>query len=291
MIDFLTTIYDERFYNAKTKNKGNDIIVGPYITMLACTTPDWIRGWMKEDVITGGFSRRALFVYYNGPRQRIPDPVITPEMVAARARCIKWGEKLQSIQGMFTITDEALEFYREWYKALDIPQDFTAGYYESKHVQMLKAAMLIALSESVDLKLEISHLQLALDQLALIETNMRKVFEGVGRNELNAIASKIIEIVEGSGGSIGEKQLNLLMYREANAEELAKVMQHLRSTDKLVLVEESIKNSTRKRRILALPEVAAKLAGTSVEPLPHPQSSQDSLISTGQSEPRSQNAV
>jgi hypothetical protein len=291
MIDFLTTIYDERFYNAKTKNKGNDIIVGPYITMLACTTPDWIRGWMKEDVITGGFSRRALFVYYNGARQRIPDPVITPEMLAARARCIKWGEKLQSVHGMFRITDEALEFYREWYKALDIPQDFTAGYYESKHVQMLKSAMLIALSESVDLTLQLSHLQLALDQLALIETNMRKVFEGVGRNELNAIASKIIEIVEGSGGSIGEKQLNLLMYREANAEELAKVMQHLRSTDKLVLVEETIKNSTRRRRILALPEVAAKLAGASAEPAPHPQSSQDSSSSVGQLEPRSQTAV
>ena len=260
MIDFLTTIYDERFYTTKTKNKGNDIIVGPYITMLACTTPDWIRGWMREDVITGGFSRRALFVYYNGSRERIPIPEVTQEMLEARARCIKWGKSLVNIQGNFDITPDALEFYKDWYKKLEIPQDFTGGYFESKHVQMLKSAMLIALSESHDLVLRIEHIQLALAQLGYVEANMRKVFEGVGRNELNAIASKILEIVEASGGHMPEKQLNLMMYREANAEELSKVMIHLRTTERIVLLQETVKTTGKIRQIVALPHVAAKLA-------------------------------
>jgi hypothetical protein len=260
MIDFLTTIYDERFYTTKTKNKGNDIIVGPYITMLACTTPDWIRGWMREDVITGGFSRRALFVYYNGSRERIPIPEVTQEMLEARARCIKWGKSLVNIQGNFDITPDALEFYKDWYKKLEIPQDFTGGYFESKHVQMLKSAMLIALSESHDLVLRIEHIQLALAQLGYVEANMRKVFEGVGRNELNAIASKILEIVEASGGHMPEKQLNLMMYREANAEELSKVMVHLRTTERIILLQETVKTTGKIRQIVALPHVAAKLA-------------------------------
>ena len=260
MIDFLTTIYDERFYTTKTKNKGNDIIVGPYITMLACTTPDWIRGWMREDVITGGFSRRALFVYYNGVRERIPIPEVSQEMLDARSRCIKWGKSLANVQGYFDITPEALDFYKAWYKQLEIPQDFTGGYYESKHVQMLKSAMLIALSESRDLILRIEHIQLALAQLEVVEANMRKVFEGVGRNELNAIASKILEIVEASGGHLPEKQLNLMMYREANAEELSKVMIHLRTTERIVLLQETIKTTGKIRQIVALPSVASKLA-------------------------------
>jgi hypothetical protein len=282
MIDFLTTIYDERFYTAKTKNKGNDIIVGPYITMLACTTPDWIRGWMREDVITGGFSRRALFVYYNGARERIPIPEVSQEMLDARARCIKWGKSLANVQGYFDITPDALDFYKAWYKQLEIPQDFTGGYYESKHVQMLKSAMLIALSESRDLVLRLEHIQLALAQLEVVEANMRKVFEGVGRNELNAIASKILEIVEASGGHLPEKQLNLMMYREANAEELSKVMIHLRTTERIVLLQETVKTTGKIRQIVALPSVAAKLAS------PGQQSTMGSAPTGSQSPSRSE---
>jgi hypothetical protein len=278
MIDFLTTIYDERFYTTKTKNKGNDIMVGPYITILGCTTPDWIRGWMREDVITGGFSRRALFVYYNGHRERIPVPEVTPDMLAARNRCVAWGKKLAQVHGYFEITPEAMEFYKDWYCKLVIPQDFTGGYYESKHVQMLKAAMLIALSESVDLVLKLEHIQLALAQLEFVEANMRKVFEGVGRNELNSIASKILETLEAVGGSMPEKQLNLMMYREANAEELAKVMFHLRNTERVLLLQETVKTTGQQRQIVALPHVAARLAS------PDRQSSQGSSGPANQSE-------
>jgi hypothetical protein len=266
MVDFLTTIYDERFYQTKTKNKGNDLIVGPYITMLACTTPDWIRGWMKEDVITGGFSRRALFVYYNGPRERIPEPTITNEMQAAYQRCFEWGQKLLKVSGEFQMTPAAREYYCDWYRKLEIPQDFTAGYFESKHVQMLKSAMLIALSESTDLILDIPHIQLALEQLALVETNMRKVFEGVGRNEINAIASKILEILETCGGALPEKKLNLLMFREANADELGKAMHYLQSTDLVKVLSETTTAGTS-RRIVAL-AAKAEILQASSEPGP-----------------------
>jgi hypothetical protein len=99
-----------------------------------------------------------------------------------------------------------------------------------------------------------------LAQLEVVEANMRKVFEGVGRNELNAIASKILEIVEASGGCLPEKQLNLMMYREANAEELSKVMIHLRTTERIVLLQETVKTTGKIRQIVALPHVASKLA-------------------------------
>ena len=42
MINFLTTIYDQDYYDIRTKNKGDTTINGPYLCLLACTTPDWI---------------------------------------------------------------------------------------------------------------------------------------------------------------------------------------------------------------------------------------------------------
>jgi Protein of unknown function (DUF3987) len=176
MVDFLTTIWDAKFYDTKTKNKGNDIIMGPYLSMIACTTPDWIRGWMREDVITGGFSRRALFVYFTGKTKRIPSPKITPEMEKARDYCIAWGQKLKDVNGTFHLTPAALKFYEKWYVDLVIPQDITGGYYESKHIQMFKVAMLISLSENTELVLDVHHLELALAQLNLMEQNLVKVF-------------------------------------------------------------------------------------------------------------------
>lgn len=280
MIDFLTTIFDERFYQAKTKNKGTDIIIGPYITMLACTTPDWIRGWMREDVITGGFSRRALFVHYTGARTRIPRPVVTKEMLAARDRCIAWGKKLQGVSGEFTMTPEAIEFYDNWYRSLEIPQDYLAGYYESKHVQMLKAAMLISLSDNTSLILDKPHLQIALAALDEIEDDMRKVFDGIGRNELNSIAAKVLEVIQASGGILGEKQLRLIMYREANAEELWKILQHLNETDKIKFLQETKGGVVKK--LIALPHKALELAGRGAA-LPDQQSVQAAASAQSQS--------
>lgn len=257
MVDFLTTIYDQRFYESKTKNKGTDVIIGPYITLLACTTPDWIRGWMREDVITGGFSRRALFVNYTGARERIPRPVVTPEMIKAREACLIWARRLMQVQGEFSMSPEAIEFYDSWYKGLEIPQNYLAGYFESKHVQLLKSAMLISLSESVDLKINKSHLELALAALDETERDMAQVFEGIGRNELNLIAAKLLEILHFSEGVMAEKQLRLVMYREADADELAKVLVHLEQTDRIKILSETRGGVTRK--LVALKEKADQL--------------------------------
>jgi hypothetical protein len=233
MVDFLTTIWDAKFYDTKTKNKGNDIIMGPYLSMIACTTPDWIRGWMREDVITGGFSRRALFVYWNDKLRRIPTPKISPEMEHARDFCIAWGQKLKDIHGVFRITPAALKFYEEWYVDLAIPQDITGGYYESKHIQMFKVAMLIALSESSELVLDLAHLKLALAQLDLMEVNLLRVFQGIGRNELSAIAAKVMDYLSMNRGKMSEVSLKLLLFRDASSNEMQEILRHLEETNKI----------------------------------------------------------
>jgi hypothetical protein len=234
MIDFLTTIFDAKFYDTKTKNKGNDIIMGPYLSMIACTTPDWIRGWMREDVITGGFSRRALFVYFTGKIRRISRPKITPEMEKARDFCIAWGQKLKDVNGQFKLTPAAIEFYDDWYVSLQIPQDITGGYYESKHIQMFKVAMLIALSESTELILDVNHLQLALAQLDLMERNLLRVFQGIGRNELSAVAAKVIDYLGVAQGRMAESELKNLLFRDASSAESIEVIRFLEETGKIV---------------------------------------------------------
>lgn len=249
MINFLTTIYDQDFYDIRTKNKGDTSIIGPYLTLLACTTPDWITTYLRQDVISGGFSRRAIFVLETGKSGRIPFPEVTPEMAQAWENLVSYSKMLAKVRGPFTWDPEAKEFFSQWYIELKMPTDPTIiGYYETKHMQLLKVAMLISISESPNLILTKTHLQMGLDLLGLVEANLGRVFAGIGRNELNAVASKVLSQLESgpvtefkllSGEKIQcraypERKLLGLCFHAANAQELSQVFQHLIDTGKAV---------------------------------------------------------
>lgn len=197
MINFLTTIYDQDYYDIRTKNKGDSSIRGPYLTLLACTTPDWITTYLRQDVISGGFSRRAIFVYETGKSGRIPFPEITTEMRAAWQSLVSYSKNLLSISGPLSWEPQAKKFFSDWYINLKMPTDPTIiGYYETKHMQLLKVSTLISLSESPDLVLRLSHLEFGLELLGLAERKLSQVFVGIGRNELNGVAVKVLSIIE-----------------------------------------------------------------------------------------------
>jgi hypothetical protein len=257
MIDFLTTIYDQEIYDAKTKNKGDDIIPGPYLTVLACTTPSNITRYLKEDVISGGFSRRTLFAYEIDEGEPIAFPIVTPEAAKAWEDCVKWAKKLEEIAGAFEWTPEATLWYKPWYdnlfRDLKTKTDMTRGYYKSKHIQLLKVAMLVSLAETVDLKMTKNHLEVALELLNQLEKNLPRVFEGMGRNELAPVAARIVEALEIIGQPVPEKKIVSDFFKDADTREIYGILAHLVSAGKIVQIDQ--KDSTGKvvRRLLATP--------------------------------------
>lgn len=250
MIDFLTTIYDENKYEARTKNKGDDVLEGPYVTLLGCTTQDWITTYLKSDIIGGGFTRRVIFV--NEPSgedksNRIPFPIRRPEQVVARDNLIAYGKVLQSVKGQFEWAPDAKRRYSEWYCTREIPKDpDTAGYYRTKPIQVLKVAMLVALSREPRPVLTWEDIEVAMSLLEKTETTLTRVFQGIGRNELNAVANKVVELLLGTAEReiktteftgkarvIPMKQLRLLMYKDAPGRELDDVFAHLATTERI----------------------------------------------------------
>lgn len=234
MIDFLTTIYDRKFYDVKTKNKGTDTIVNPYVVMLACETPEWIVARLKESVISGGFSRRTIFVYETDERDRIPFPSVSKASKAALDRVEAHLRKLRDVSGEFQWTKEARDFYSEWYINLKFPEDpIMYGYYKSKHIQLMKIAMLIALCTGLELVLTKEHLEVGLAFLNSIEKNMPSLSQGVGRNELAAPTARMMMHIETMGGLIAEKKLQSLMFKDMEPREYEAVMKHLEATDQI----------------------------------------------------------
>lgn len=237
MLDFLTTIYDEEVYENRTKGAGTDTLPMPYLTMLACTVPDWITARLKDDVITGGFSRRTIFVYEHAANIRIPRPTVDSEMEAAWLRLVKKARHLLKLSGPVQWSEETARYYDQWYLGLKKPDDpMLEGWYNSVHVQMLKIAMLIAASEweSGPLILEQAHMDMSIELLRIVEENIPKVFKGVGRNQLFPISNKVIELLQNAPGyTVPERLVNQQLFREADSDEIRKLINHLIGTGQI----------------------------------------------------------
>jgi hypothetical protein len=264
MVNFLTTIYDQDVYEIRTKNKGDTIITGPYLTLLACTTPDWITTYLRSDIISGGFSRRAIFVLETGKSGRIPFPVITPEMANAWKELVAYSRTLLKVRGPFTWDPEAKTFFKDWYMSLQMPADpMIHGYFETKHMQLLKVSMLLALSDSTDLILRKEHLLFGLDLLKLAEVNLSRVFAGIGRNELNAVANKALELLhmapefKNQEGAIyrglPERTLVARMFNQATQLDMNQVIQYLLDSGKALRI--LVQSGTNQRAYITLPPV------------------------------------
>tara|TARA_R110000868_G_scaffold81743_1_gene231157 strand:+ start:9020 stop:10252 length:1233 start_codon:yes stop_codon:yes gene_type:complete len=240
MLDFLTTIYDEEMFVNATKGKGVDTLPMPYLTLLGCTVPAWITSKLKDDVISGGFSRRAIFVYEQraedatGKPLRIALPSVNKEMEDAWERVVAKAKRLLHLKGPYAWGTRAKEFYVTWYETLKEPEDpLLSGWFNSVHVQMLKIAMLISASEweTGVPTLDIVHMKTSIKLLDLIEKNIPKVFKGVGRNELFGIGNKLLEILESTqDGLVSERFVKTQLFREADISEIAKIIGHLVAT-------------------------------------------------------------
>lgn len=241
-ITFLTTIYHEDVHEVKTKNKGNDLLMGPYITMLGCLTPDTQQNLLQQKVIGGGFSRRAIYVWASGRGEPIAFPEVTPEMEQAQLDCLEYGRLLQKVEpGPMVWSPEARAWYEPWYVNLryglrdgKIGTATTVGYYESKHVQLMKLAMLYSLSESTEKILKVEHFLTALGYLEETEKNLDKVFAGTGPNPHAGVAEKIMEILERVAKPMTSKELYKAMFREANREDIDSILHHLTATDRIM---------------------------------------------------------
>ena len=254
MIDFLTTIYTkDRRYVTQTKNKGDDIIERPFVGLIACTTQDWITTYLKSDIIGGGFTRRVIFVNeplggsVDNKSLRRPFLTVSPEQVVARQNTLRYAEVLKSTVGPFAWEPGAKLEYEKWYMTRDIPRDpDTQGYFKTKPNQVLKVAMILSLSKSPELLLTNEAFQTSMALFERTEATLTRVFQGIGRNELNAIANRALEylfscqLVDYKHGDtvkkarfMREKQLRIMLYRDAPGRECDDIINHLLSTEKI----------------------------------------------------------
>lgn len=239
MIDLLTDIWDEEVYENKTKNKGHDVIVGPFLTLLCCMTPEITDNLVRTNIIKGGFARRCIFICSNDRGKPVALPVFTQEQEEAYERCLEFMKILQNTKGEFSWTEESKTWFVDWYekkynKMLQQMSVATKGYYRSKDVLLIKVSMLLALAENpTDLTLHLRSLQEADRMLSQVERSLEDVFAGSGRNVEADIAKKVLALIKQQDGELSKKAIQGAMFDNATLDELNSALQYLVMTDKL----------------------------------------------------------
>jgi hypothetical protein len=232
MINFFTDVWDNPVFENKTKNKGHDIINGPFVTMLACMTPEVTGQMLKQAIITGGFSRRCLFVFSSQRGKPVPRPTMTMEQMEALSYLIKRGTEMQSIRGKFEWTPEAQEWFDAWYKTnydkmASVLDAATMFYYRAKDGMLLKLAMLISLARTNELILRVEDMEKALDMLNDTENSLSKVFLGAGANKQADIAGKIMSFLQTRKTPVLEKQVYTTMFQHGTRADINECLNHL----------------------------------------------------------------
>jgi len=252
MVDVLTGIWDcagENFHR-RTKGSGEDMLPRPSVNLLGCTTQDWITNYMKADIVGGGFSRRVIYVneLMTDDSKRVPWPETTPEQHKSFENCVAYGQVLRTVVGEMQYAEGARAWWDKWYCTRPISRESDVrGFHKSKPAILLKVATLVALSERPELRVTIEDFELALALLDKTEVNLHKVFQSIGRNELNIIAQKVLSWIETfpeveyklSDGTIkktrfmDQKKLKGMMFREAGGRDSDEILNHLVMTEKI----------------------------------------------------------
>lgn len=209
MVNLFITLWDGRVrFEKQTKTSGSDMVDAPWINMLACTTPQWIKENMSVNTIGGGFTSRCVFVYADRKEQLVPllDEVVPKDILEIRGKLIQDLEYISAtLVGGFTMPKETRDWMRKWYDNLwnkvykADAEDYISGYVSRKQTHLVKLAMILSASRGDDLIISDLDLEAANVMLGQVESKFEKVFASIGKTEDNLQVEKFLQMIRTRG--------------------------------------------------------------------------------------------
>ena len=234
LVSLLTTLYDcPSEMESRTKGAGVDIIRNACLNILGATTMDWMSSSLPGDTVEGGFTGRVIFGVGEEPKEKNAWLVLTREEMQLRELLTHDLMIISTLRGEFKVTDEARDFYEEWYmKENNSDEDMRLlPYYGRKGTHVLKVAMAFAVAESNDLVIDVLHIDSALNALKSAEENMTYAFRGVAFSKVAKDTDRILRQIEKAGGQMEHAILLKNNYCFLSAKEFEEVMRTLQESN------------------------------------------------------------
>ena len=138
-----------------TRTQGNTEIINPWLNVIGCTTPAWIRANIPNSMIGGGLTSRIIFVYGDKKRQLVAFPselVTSSDFGQEEENLVTDLQIISDLKGEMTMSPQALAWGISWYNELNtnrpthMQSDRFDGYLARKQTHLFKLAMVLSAS-------------------------------------------------------------------------------------------------------------------------------------------------
>src|SRR5262249_11325652 len=134
----------------------------------------------------------------------VPNPHYPEGHAAIRARMQEHLRLIEKHAGELKKTEEAQIWWDRWYmdtSRINRIDPILSQFHETQHIQVLKVAIMLALSENpVTQVLEQAHLEGAYMLLKKLEPEIIRLTSGIGRNELAGIGAQLLDFLDRMDG-------------------------------------------------------------------------------------------
>lgn len=203
LVDVLVDLWDGQLtsWGHATKTSGEVTIKNPWLNIIGCTTPAWLKAHFPEHLIGGGLTSRIIFVHGDAKAKLVPypDDQISTSAYRNLENCLIDDLKdIGKLSGEYTLTKDARAWGQAWYakhwtsRAQHLTSDRYEGYIARKQTHMHKLAIVMSAAENSSLQIEQSHLEAAEQLLNSVEPHMLKVFESIGVSSESRNLAKLI---------------------------------------------------------------------------------------------------
>lgn len=189
LIDMWDGQVQDRPWTHSTVTSTKISVNNPWLNMIACTTPSWLRNNFPVSMIGGGLTSRILFIFGDKKRSLVAYPsqhYRGSEFTDLRKKLIADLIQIAELKGPFAITPAAIEWGEEWYANLwtyrppHLASERFDTYISRKQVYLHKLAMVRAAATGDRLVLDTDHLKWSDAILGTAERYMGKVFQSIG---------------------------------------------------------------------------------------------------------------
>lgn len=212
----------------RTKTQGSDEIHGVWVNLFGATTPDLLQTTLPRDAVGGGLTSRMLFVYEQNKSKTVVCPMLSAEEIELGLKLERDLERISMLTGEYTVTEDFLVKWAEWYIATDkaspIFDDYRfSGYMERRPTHMLKLCIILTASRTDERIITGKDFDRALALLKMTEVKMPFVFSGMGKFKDSDVMQRVMGVVS-MNQEISYAELQRRFYQDVDKAALDKII-------------------------------------------------------------------
>lgn len=255
----LTDLYDcPKIWEKKTITRESEIIVAPYVSFLAATTPQTLKDVIPASAVGQGFTSRILFVWSRNRRKRVPIPSYDKASKMLADNLVKDLGSIGKLRGMFKFSDQGLKAYRDFYMKRPDPEDEfdderMRGYASRKDIHLLKIAMVLSIADKDELLITEKEISAGIDSLKWMEAGLPNVFAGHGAATTSQDVVRVYRQIESAkAGYLNQNELIKRNYAQIGVNDLELVLKTLEGAKAVERIVGRLPGSTETETIFRI---------------------------------------